>query len=269
LKKFTEVISAAALLTQMGTDKKREEDPIISILQAVAETGSINKAAKSIGLSYKATWERIETINNLSPTPLISRQTGGSGGGGTILTKDGEAFLARASLFRFELQKLVNFFHDTPEEAYRMLRTLKGMEMKISARNVWLGNVINIEKGVVNSVVTIALKGKDTIVSTITDNSVQRLGLEVGKEVYAIVKAPSVMLSCDVNPEKISARNILKGTVRRIEPGTVNDEVTIDISSGNTVTSILTSESVRNLGLAPGVEVSAIIKASSILLAIP
>jgi molybdate transport system regulatory protein len=91
----------------------------------------------------------------------------------------------------------------------------------------------------------------------------------VGKEVYAIVKAPSVMLSCDVNPDKISARNVLKGIVRRIESGAVNDEVTLDISSGNTVTSILTSESVRNLGLAPGVEVSAIIKASSILLAIP
>lgn len=269
MKKFTEVISAAALLSQMGTERDREDDPIINLLKAVDETGSINKAAKAIGLSYKATWERIETINNLSPTPLISRQTGGSGGGGTVLTKDGEAFLHRASLFRFELRKLVNFFHDTPEEAYAMLRTLKGMEMKISARNVWLGNVTRVEKGVVNSVVTIALKGKDTIVSTITDNSVQRLGLEAGKEVYAIVKAPSVMLSCDVDPGKISARNVLKGTVRRIEPGTVNDEVTIDISSGNTVTSILTSESVRNLGLAPGVAVSAIIKASSVLLAIP
>ena len=269
MKKFTQTISAAALLYQMGAETERDEDPVINLLKAVAETGSINKAAKSIGLSYKATWERVETINNLSPTPLISRQTGGSGGGGTVLTKDGEAFLARVSLFRFELQKLVNFFHDTPEEAYTMLRTLRGMEMKISARNVWLGNVTHIEKGGVNSVVTIALKGKDTIVSTITDNSVQRLGLSPGKEVYAIVKAPSVMLSCDVNPAKISARNVLRGTISRIESGAVNDEVTIDISSGNTVTSILTSESVRNLGLAIGGEVSAIIKASSILLAIP
>jgi molybdate transport system regulatory protein len=269
LKKFTQAISAAALLCQMDTEPEKQDDPIISLLQAVAETGSINKAAKSIGLSYKATWERIETINNLSPTPLISRKTGGSGGGGTVLTKDGQAFLKRATLFRFELQKLVNFFHDTPKEAYAMLKTLKGMEMKISARNVWLGNITRIEKGVVNSVVTIALKGKDTIVSTITDNSVQRLGLTPGKEVYAIVKAPSVMLSCDVEPGKISARNVLAGTVNRIESGAVNDEVTIDIASGNTVTSILTSESVRNLDLAAGVKVSAIIKASSVLLAIP
>jgi molybdate transport system regulatory protein len=269
LKKFTHDISAAALLCQMSGESSQEKDPIISLLQAVAETGSINKAAKAIGFSYKATWERIETINNLSPTPLITRKTGGSGGGGTILTKDGETFLERASLFRQELQKLVHFFHDTPKEAYAMLKTLRGMEMKISARNVWLGNITKIEKGVVNSVVTLSLKGKDTIVSTITDNSVQRLGLTPGKEIYAIVKAPSVMISRDVDPKKISARNILQGTVNRIEPGTVNDEVTIDITGSNTVTSILTSESVRSLGLEAGIEVSAIIKASSVLLAVP
>lgn len=269
MKKLTNNISAAALLYQMSDESKQGNDPIISLLQAVSETGSINKAAKIIGFSYKATWERIETINNLSPTPLIRRQTGGSGGGGTILTSDGEAFLERASLFRSELQKLVTFFQDTPKEAYAMLRTLKGMEMKISARNVWLGNVTKIEKGAVNSIVTLSLKGKDTIVATITDNSVQRLGLELGKEIYAIVKAPSVMLSCDVDPQKISARNVLQGTINRIETGAVNDEVIIDIAGSNTVTSILTSESVRSLDLKAGKEVSAIIKASSVLLAIP
>jgi len=141
--------------------------------------------------------------------------------------------------------------------------------MKISARNVWLGKITKIEKGGVNSVVTLSLKGKDTIVSTITENSVQRLGLTLGKEIYAIVKAPSVMLIRDVDPEKISARNVLQGTVNRIELGAVNDEVTIDIAGSNTVTSILTSESIRSLGLETGTEVSAIIKASSVLLAIP
>ena len=61
--------------------------------------------------------------------------------------------------------------------------------MKISARNVWLGTVAKVEKGAVNSVVTVALRGSDTIVSVNTDNSVQRLGLELGSEVLVIVKA--------------------------------------------------------------------------------
>ena len=139
--------------------------------------------------------------------------------------------------------------------------------MKISARNVWLGNVVKIEKGAVNSVVTVALKGQDTIVSVITENSVQRLDLQPGVEVLAIVKAPSVLLGLEVDRKKISARNILEGRVNRIVSGVVNDEVIIDLAGGNTVTSILTSASVKRLGLTAGMEISAIIKASDVLLA--
>lgn len=268
MKKITQAISTVTLLSQMSNSSP-QEDPILNLLQAIASSGSINQAAKSVGLSYKAAWERIESLNNLSAKPLINRQTGGSGGGGTRLTKEGQLFLSRAILFQRHLENLVTFFQDTPEEAFAMLKTLRGVEMKISARNVWLGNVSSIETGVVNSVVTIALKGDDTIVSVITENSVQRLDLKPGSEVLAIIKAPSVMLSLDVDPQKISARNILHGKINRIVAGAVNDEVVIDIAGGNTVTSILTSESVRQMALKKGIPISAIIKASSVLLAIP
>lgn len=268
MKKFATPVSCASLLSQLDCWSE-QDDPLIALLEAIESNGSINSAAKAMGISYKAAWERIETINNLSPTPLIERRTGGSGGGGTVLTEDGHAFLARATLFRQHLTLLCTFFHETPEQAFNMLKTLRGMEMKISARNVWLGNVVQIEKGAVNSVVTVGLKGNDTIVSVITDNSVQRLGLQPGSEVLAIVKAPSVMLADTVDAAKLSARNILRGKINRIVPGVVNDEVIIDLAGGNTVTSILTSESVKRLGLSASMEVCAIIKASSVLLAIP
>lgn len=268
MKKLTRNIPSASLLDK-ASGRKMAPDPVIAMLEAIAENGSINRAAKAVGLSYKAAWERIETINNLSPTPLVLRKTGGSGGGGTVLTEEGVLFLQRAKLFGKELEKFVNLFHDTPEDAYEMLRTLKNMEMKISARNVWLGNVKQIEQGVVNSVVTVGLKGEDSIVSMITDNSVKRLGLELGKEVHVIVKAPSVMLSLDGDPARISARNILTGEINRISPGAVNDEVIINIAGGNTVTTILTSNSVKKLALKPGDTVHAVIKASSVILAIP
>ena len=268
MKKFTAPVSCASLISQLE-NWSEEDDPLIALLEAIEAGGSINSAAKAMGISYKAAWERIETINNLSPTPLIERRTGGSGGGGTALTDEGRQFLARATLFRRHLVLLCTFFHETPEQAFTMLKTLRGMEMQISARNVWLGNVVKIEKGAVNSVVTVGLKGNDTIVSVITDNSVNRLRLENDTEVLAIVKAPSVMLAHAVDAEKISARNILKGRINRIVPGVVNDEVVIDLSGGNTVTSILTSASVGRLDLAAGMEVCAIIKASSVLLAIP
>ena len=66
--------------------------------------------------------------------------------------------------------------------------------MKLSARNQLKGKVVSIEKGAVNGIVGIELKGGDVITSTISLNSINELGLEVGKEAYAVIKATSVMV---------------------------------------------------------------------------
>ena len=64
---------------------------------------------------------------------------------------------------------------------------------------------------------------------------------------------------------KISARNTLPGTVRKIEPGAVNAEVTIELAPNLSVVSIITLEAVRSLGLKPGARAYAVIKASSVM----
>jgi molybdate transport system regulatory protein len=245
-----------------------EENTSIRLLESIDACGSINRAAKNVGLSYKAAWEKIETLNNLSSTPLVIRQVGGSGGGGTVLTGEGRELLRKVAVLRREFAAFVGFLGERPEEALNALKMLRRFEMKVSARNVWAGTVAAIEQGAVNSVITVALKGGDTVVAVITDNSVHRLGLAPGVEVLAMVKAPSVLLGRDVRREQLSARNVLPGTVARVVPGVVNNEVIIDLPGGNTVTAINTCESVRRLGLEPGVEVSAIFKASSVLLAV-
>ena len=67
---------------------------------------------------------------------------------------------------------------------------------------------------------------------------------------------------------KISARNILKGKVKTITPGSVNSEVTIELPGGQEITSIITKKSVENLGLAPGKTAYAVIKSSEVMIAI-
>jgi molybdopterin-binding protein len=69
--------------------------------------------------------------------------------------------------------------------------------MKLSARNLLRGKVSNITMGAVNAEVEIELAGGQTIVSIITINSVKRLGLAVGEEAYAMIKASSVMIAVD------------------------------------------------------------------------
>jgi molybdate transport system regulatory protein len=65
---------------------------------------------------------------------------------------------------------------------------------------------------------------------------------------------------------KVSARNNLRGVVASVQPGAVNTEVTLDVG-GTLLVAIVTNESVRSLGLAPGVEAYALIKASFVILA--
>jgi molybdopterin-binding protein len=67
---------------------------------------------------------------------------------------------------------------------------------------------------------------------------------------------------------KISARNVLKGKVKKLIHGAVNSEVTLQMPGGIEVVSIITKSSARNLGLKKGKAVYAVIKASNVMIAI-
>ena len=69
--------------------------------------------------------------------------------------------------------------------------------MKLSARNQLKGKVVSIEKGAVNGIVGIELKGGDVISAIITLSAIEELGLTVGGDAYAVIKATSVMVGVD------------------------------------------------------------------------
>ena len=69
--------------------------------------------------------------------------------------------------------------------------------MKLSARNQFKGKIIDIQEGAVNGIVKIDIGGGNVMSATISMNAIQELGLEVGKEAYAVVKATSVMVGID------------------------------------------------------------------------
>lgn len=69
--------------------------------------------------------------------------------------------------------------------------------MKLSARNQLKGTVVEVEKGSVNGIVKIDLGNDNIITSTITNDSIENLGLEEGKEAYVVIKASNVMVAVD------------------------------------------------------------------------
>ncbi|MCU0534585.1 MAG: molybdopterin-binding protein [Hydrococcus sp. Prado102] len=67
---------------------------------------------------------------------------------------------------------------------------------------------------------------------------------------------------------KVSARNLIKGKVKKVEIGAVNTEVTIEIAPGVELTSIITKPSAENLGLKEGSDAYALIKSSDVMIAV-
>jgi len=141
--------------------------------------------------------------------------------------------------------------------------------MNVSARNVFKGKITALVDGAVNAEVELTLPGGDKIVAIVTEGSVQSLGLAVGKEAVAYVKAPWVMLLAGPANVKFSARNQLAGKVGKLQKGAVNTEVAVTLPGGTTVFAVVTNEAVMELGLKEGCEASALIKASHVVLGIP
>ena len=69
--------------------------------------------------------------------------------------------------------------------------------MKLSARNQFKGKIIDIQEGAVNGIVKIDIGGGNAMSATISMNAIRELGLAVGKDAYAVVKATSVMVGVD------------------------------------------------------------------------
>jgi molybdate transport system regulatory protein len=140
--------------------------------------------------------------------------------------------------------------------------------MKASARNQFTGSVSEVLIGTVNAEVHLSLKGGETIVASITKESVENLGIKSGLEVIALVKAPQIIVVTDFGGYKLSARNQLQGTVTQVKPGAVNSEVDIELKSGDKVAATVTNESIESLGLRKGQSASAVFKAGAVILAV-
>ncbi len=140
--------------------------------------------------------------------------------------------------------------------------------MKTSARNQFNGKVSSLQRGAVNDEVTLRTDAGQEIVAVITHESTVNLGLKEGSDAVALIKASSVIVMVDADASKVSTRNVITGKVSRVETGAVNSEVEIVADSGAIIAAIVTNESAKRLGLTAGRAAAALVKASSVILAV-
>ncbi len=239
----------------------------MALLRAVAEQGSITQAARAFGMSYKAAWDAIDLMNELSGVPLVERVTGGRGGGGTRLTEHGLRLLERYEQLDAVHQRFVELLARQGMDLALDFSLLKVLNVKTSARNQWVGTVSAIRAGAVNDEVEILLPGPSRLVAVVTRESTDALGLRLQQTVIAMIKASAVLLATGLAGAKVSARNRLDGRVVAVRPGAVNAEVTVEAAGGLRVVAIVTQASVVALGLEPGSAVTALVMASDVILA--
>jgi len=240
----------------------------IKLLEKIDELGSITKAAKAVGICYKTAWDTVSAINNLSEKPLVDSLTGGKGGGGTCLTAEGKKVVAQFNIIQQELCNYLDNLEEKLGDAESLYKFIRRNSMKVSARNTFCGTVTGIITGVVNSEVTLTLKGGVKLISVITNGAVENLGLTIGMDACAIVKASSVIVGNDLHNAKISTRNIFCGTVARIIEGPVSTEVDVEIGGGTIISAIITHDSITGLDLKEGDHACTLFKASNVILSV-
>ena len=138
--------------------------------------------------------------------------------------------------------------------------------MKLSARNQFAGTVTKIADGAVNGIVTIDVNGTP-VSATISMAAIRELGLEPGKKAYAVIKATEVMVGLGEHLT-LSARNQFPGKVLSVEKGAVNSIVRMEALEGNIISATISNMAVEELGLEPGKEALAVIKATSVMVGI-
>ncbi|MEQ1529430.1 MAG: TOBE domain-containing protein, partial [Methylococcales bacterium] len=180
----------------------------------------------------------------------------------------GKAFLQLFLTIQREHQQFLQQINQRLSENTEIVFLLKRLIMKASARNQFFGKISAISTGSIDVEVTINLKGGETLIAAITKTSAVSLGIKNGLDVVALIKAPQVILITDFDGYRLSARNQLKGLVSRIQKGSVNADVVLELPGGDSVAATITNDSIDKLGLAIGGTATAVFKPGAVILGV-
>lgn len=240
----------------------------LDLLAAIADCGSITRAAQAVGLSYKAAWDAIETMNNLAGQPLVERLAGGKGGGGTRLTQRGQQLVANFRQIEAAHQQFVQQLSRQTAGMADDYLLLRRLALQTSARNQFAANVISLQADGVNVRVRLALAGGQTLHADITAESAAQLGLCEGMALFALLKAPAVRLL----PEEAvvaAGGNVLAGQISRVQHAANNSEVVLALGDGLSIVASLVHEGVAVPAWQTGDRAAAVFSPAAIVLALP
>jgi molybdate transport system regulatory protein len=154
------------------------------LLRLISERSSLTEAAKEAGVSYRNAWARIKALETRLSRPLVEMKVGGREGGGAKLTENGVGLLR-------EFRRVRKYLFDALEDR----EFWEHISYRLSARNRLKAKVTKVQKGTITSEVRMRLLAPSVIISIISNEAVQELGLKENDEVEAVIKATDVIVA--------------------------------------------------------------------------
>jgi molybdate transport system regulatory protein len=230
---------------------------------------SVGSSAKATGLTYKAAWDALDAMANLFGRPLLETRTGGRSGGGASLTPTGLRVIEVFGRLEAEMTRVVRSLEPAlAGSGITPFNLASGFLMRTSARNAIRGTIAAIQLDRLTAEVAVAVSEDAIIYSLVTAESVRELGLCVGREAIALIKAPFVKIAPGTSAPLVSVRNCLRGDVQRCEISDVSAEIVLDIGNEKTVTASMSARSAEAMRLSPGDYACALFDAAHVIIAI-
>lgn len=187
-------------------------DKRLLILRSLSQAGSISQAAREAGVSYKAAWQAIDTLSNLSGVALVEKVVGGAGGGGARLTPAGVQLLdAAQKLGNVRKQLLADMSPANAKSS--MPPTSMALAVRTSMRNQLIAKVMAVKTVGALAWVKVQITQDVVWVAKITKESAQLMDLVKGMQIMVLCKATAVRVSRQA-VEK-TGTNLAQGTVTR------------------------------------------------------
>jgi len=258
----------AEILLTLKLDQHLFADPRrIALLKQVQATGSISQGAKLAGISYKSAWDAINEMNQLGEQTLVDRATGGKGGGGATLTRYGRRLIQLYDLLTQIQQKAFDVLNDDALPLDSLLAAVARVSLQTSARNQFFATVVDRGHQHVQQQVQLLLAdGQTRLTAALTEQSADRLQLQPGKEVLALIKAPWVTLAAAGTPAPADG-NQFACVVSHLNPGQASSEVLLTFAGDETLCATVPNAQVAALALAPGLSVAAQVQPDQVIIA--
>lgn len=230
----------------------------VELLQNIQIHGSISKASKAMKMSYKAAWDSVDIMNKLANKPLVTKVTGGKGGGGTVITSHAkeliQAYSEISTLYKNYFGTLQNSFNEQISDSFQKEPTFSRLS----------GTIFMMKNSEDNYEISIKLKSGQILTSIENKKFVVERSYQEKDEISFLIETDNIVLT--KKEQNSSARNRLFGKVLSIYDDEINTNITIDCGEKDTIHSKITSSSCKKLGLKIDDKVYASFKAYNIII---